>query len=463
MSAGPQAFGGLTEHGCTPAAVAVDRAGDTPTKGPAATMTSRLSRRAGAAGVLLALALPVATASAQVPAYYPSGPQQNVSLSSVTGAGWRVCHLGNYGQTAALDSVLAGCTGPYLMLMASHAMAGSGPSALLAAGPRDDVLHEAGQASDGSVSSNGTKWYYSDDFSWGFAPAGDAINRNSCDLADGGETSSQLHLCWNTDDGALVPGYRVGDTLINNNLYLRRVLEYVPLSIAGAPASLTFATQAQDTVSTVKTVTWTIKAPPFTSLGKLEVAGTHQDDFFKQEDDCPSVFPDSGATLTCTARVRFIPSAPGARSAQLRFPGDPASSVSLTGTGGALAAGPAGADGVDGVDGTAGAAGAAGAAGINGVDGVDGVAGPAGSPGASGIASAGRPGMTRASCSVQSRARVVCRFDRRMSRGWLVRLHDRRGTLATGRGNGRTVMVFRTSRRPRGALRIVRIQTFRAG
>jgi hypothetical protein len=50
-----------------------------------------------------------------------------------------------------------------------------------------------------------------------------------------------------------------------------------------------------------------------------------------------------------------------------------------------------------------------------------------------------------------------------MSRGWLVRLHDRRGTLATGRGNGRTVMVFRTSRRPRGALRIVRIQTFRAG
>src|SRR5215217_5992814 len=98
-----------------------------PPKDRPPTMTSRLSRQAGAAAVLLALALPAASASAQVPAYYPSGPQQNVSLSSVTNAGWRVCHLGNYGQTVSLQTALADCTGPYLMMMASHAMAGTGP------------------------------------------------------------------------------------------------------------------------------------------------------------------------------------------------------------------------------------------------------------------------------------------------------------------------------------------------
>ena len=55
-------------------------------------------------------------------------------------------------------------------------------------------------------------WYYSDQWSWGFAPGGESVYRNSCDFNGGGmQTFPHLRMCWHTGGGNMNFGYRCGD------------------------------------------------------------------------------------------------------------------------------------------------------------------------------------------------------------------------------------------------------------
>jgi hypothetical protein len=179
-------------------------------------------------------------------------------------------------------------------------------------------------------------------------------------------------------------------------------------------------------------------------------------------------------TGTCTANVRFIPQAQGARSTTLRFADDPGSAVTVQGTGGAPTQGADGADGSDGADGTDGADGADGTNGTAGVDGTAGTDGAQGAEGAQGLNGIqglqGESGsgtarrVTKVRCSARARrsgARMVCRFNRRARHSWLVQLRDRRGALSTARGNGKRTMVFLSQRRPRGTMRAFVIKGLR--
>ncbi len=64
-------------------------------------------------------------------------------------------------------------------------------------------------------------------------------------------------------------------------------------------------------------------------------------------------------------------------------------------------------------------------------------------------------GKTRVGCKVTARgagSRIVCQFNRRTGRNWVVQLRDRRGALTAADGNGKRTMVFLSARKPRGSL-----------
>jgi hypothetical protein len=114
------------------------------------------------------------SAAVPAPAYAPVGPQTDVPAAALVG--WTVCHASRYSSSSQLGAMLAGCPATYLML-ACRPM-GSATYSLLAWAPRADALWNAGTSATSSRLSNGAQWYYSDSWSWGFAGAGDAVNRS---------------------------------------------------------------------------------------------------------------------------------------------------------------------------------------------------------------------------------------------------------------------------------------------
>lgn len=172
-----------------------------------------------------------------VPAYFPSGPQRDTPVSTVTGGGWTECYSGPYSAVlneANQTQLLEACSGEYLMLAARPT--GSQTLTLLAAASRADVLFDTGQ---GNVThpANGSEWYYSPTYSWGFAGAGDSVSRSSCDV---GGTNADYRLCWHTDEWS--GGYRVGATEgLNNSTDWERVV----YQVGGRQAqTITFTSQA---------------------------------------------------------------------------------------------------------------------------------------------------------------------------------------------------------------------------
>jgi hypothetical protein len=106
-----------------------------------------------------------------------------------------------------------------------------GSSTLLVAAwaPRSDVLFDTGT---GNVphNANNVGWYYNSSYSWGFAPQGDVITRNSCDTTassfDGFSGADPTkRLCWHTGGGLINGGWRCGsnDSLNGNPSYERLV------------------------------------------------------------------------------------------------------------------------------------------------------------------------------------------------------------------------------------------------
>lgn len=156
---------------------------------------------------LAAVCLLAVAASPAVALYYPSGPQAFVDKSQLDG--WQLCFSGLYNGTESLDTVLTPCNQELLLLAGGPT--GSSTLTVLAAAPRSDVIFDTG-TSDVPHNANGSGWYFSPDWSWGFAREGDPIIRNECDVAGGEEPgpNPDLRLCWHTLDGSLQGGYRAG-------------------------------------------------------------------------------------------------------------------------------------------------------------------------------------------------------------------------------------------------------------
>lgn len=206
--------------------------------------------------------------------------------------------------------------------------------------------------------------------------------------------------------GVIASGLGLGSTAAHSAAFLRAV----------SADALTFAEQAQGTLSTAQSVTITNPDGPVDVRGVL-VTGADSDDFVVVGETCSGPL---AAGASCTVKVRFAPSATGARAATLALRATPAStpSVALSGTGGALPRGPQGEDGPQGEQGPQGPGGGQGEAGAPGAPGAPGQQGPAGATGPAGTPGPkGDPGPRGANGPRGRDARVSCRVAGRGARG----------------------------------------------
>ena len=154
-----------------------------------------------------------------------SGVAQNLAISSLTG--WTQCFSETYSQgVTSVASVQKACTGSLLMMACRPA--GATTLQVAAYAPRADVFFDTGSGNDPHVA-NGVGWYYSDSQSWGFAPSGDAILRNSCDTQDSSIDATGvdggLRLCWHTSNALLQGGWRCGaDDNLNGSFGFERLV-----------------------------------------------------------------------------------------------------------------------------------------------------------------------------------------------------------------------------------------------
>ncbi|MES2535169.1 MAG: PEP-CTERM sorting domain-containing protein [Pseudomonadota bacterium] len=133
--------------------------------------------------------------------YLPSGPQTNVSLSTVLEGGWTQC----YAQTMSVgigsqaQNVLTGCNGDFLMMAGRQT--GSDSFLVLAAADLDETIFNTGATSITHLA-NGSNWWFSNNWSWGFTAANDTVSNFSCDTSN-----SPTSMCLHTLDN--VGGYRI--------------------------------------------------------------------------------------------------------------------------------------------------------------------------------------------------------------------------------------------------------------
>ena len=157
--------------------------------------------------------------------YLPVGPQQNVPVSTVTNGGWTECYRDTYDTTGnSWSAIQSGCSGDRLMLACRAT--GSSTLQLLAQAPSADVLTDTGTDYVTVHSANGTDWYWNNNYSWGFAKAGDAVFKNQCDTSS--SPGNDTRLCWHTLDsgsGNIYGGYRCGsDAGLNSSSAFERII-----------------------------------------------------------------------------------------------------------------------------------------------------------------------------------------------------------------------------------------------
>lgn len=171
----------------------------------------------------VATALPLLfIASTSHAAIVPFGPQNDVTLSQVSQWGFTVCSVVNNATNDVSSrpaAMLSGCTGDYLMM--AMRLVGSATYDVLAAANYADVILETGANNNVTHLANGAQWYFNDNFSWGFAGAGDLVSRTSADTA---ALAERDRLSWHTHD-FYSSGWRSGNNVgLNGDAGWEKVL-----------------------------------------------------------------------------------------------------------------------------------------------------------------------------------------------------------------------------------------------
>ena len=147
------------------------------------------------------------------------GVAQNLPVSSLTG--WTQCYSDTYANSGTpLSTILAQCSGAQLLLACRPT--GSSTLTLAANAPRADVIFDTGTGINSTHTANGVNWYFNNSWSWGFAPGGDSVQRDSCDIDF--STDSNLRMCWHTGSDTINTGYRCGDNNLNGNSRWERLI-----------------------------------------------------------------------------------------------------------------------------------------------------------------------------------------------------------------------------------------------
>lgn len=150
-------------------------------------------------------------------AFIPVGVQVGVDKMLVSDTwGWTECYSGPGNASGiSMSGILAGCNGDYLMMAAYKD--GASDYAVLAAAMFDEVTFDTGVQSgnlsdtDFSHAANGSQWYFSDSWSWGFSELGSVVRLNSCDLGLSPSFEGNVGMCWHTSGGNLNSGWALND------------------------------------------------------------------------------------------------------------------------------------------------------------------------------------------------------------------------------------------------------------
>jgi hypothetical protein len=154
--------------------------------------------------------------------YTFSGVQTNVPIASLQG--WTQCYADTYANSGtSLATIQAQCNQARLLL--GCRLTGSSTLITAANAPRADVLFDTTADRTTLHTANGVGWYFNSDWSWGYAQAGDAVDKYSCDIATSG--SNDKRMCWHTGGGYINDGWRCGTAinLNNSNAYERLIFQ----------------------------------------------------------------------------------------------------------------------------------------------------------------------------------------------------------------------------------------------
>ena len=176
------------------------------------------------------------------------GIRQDVPLAELEDGGFVECWSGLFGGNEPLGPILDACSDGILLLGCMPN--GADALTLAAMGERDEVLTDVGGGADAVHPHNGVDWYYNGQSSWGFAPPGAGVSRNSCDTDD---AQGDLRMCWHTGGNNVSSGYRCGDTFLNGNNGWTRVIYHRPAgpglvcdAVAAEPAAVDACNGADD-------------------------------------------------------------------------------------------------------------------------------------------------------------------------------------------------------------------------
>lgn len=153
------------------------------------------------------------------------GIRTNVNQSDLMPA-WQECHSDLYNAMTPLSTILQSeCTQAKLLLGCRQV----GQKTLITAAeaPRADATFDVGNGAQAFHLANGTAWYYSATWSWGYAVPGDGLSRNNCDIASG--NFPERRLCWHASSSSLQGGYRCGSNVgLNSSAAYERVIFQSP-------------------------------------------------------------------------------------------------------------------------------------------------------------------------------------------------------------------------------------------
>jgi hypothetical protein len=149
-------------------------------------------------------------------------PMTNVPEVFITAQGWEICYSDLYSDTGTpLDTILSACNKSNLMLACRPV--GSDTFTVAAFANKNDVLRDTGENTNVTHIANGEGWYYNSNYSWGFAKAGDSVIKNNCDSQFGNDDK---RLCWHTEGGNIIAGWRCGEARFAGSGWERIILQH---------------------------------------------------------------------------------------------------------------------------------------------------------------------------------------------------------------------------------------------
>lgn len=182
--------------------------------GGACSTVSEDPNNCGTCGNVCPNATPFCSASVCVDRYTFSGVRQDVPVNTAT-SGWTECFKEEFDAITPLATIQAACSKGKIMQACRQT--GSPTLRLLAQGNRSDVFFDTGDGETATHDANNVSWYWSGNASFGFAPLGAGVLRDSCDWIDSYDGSPQegvgqgdKRMCTHTDSGNSSDGWRCG-------------------------------------------------------------------------------------------------------------------------------------------------------------------------------------------------------------------------------------------------------------